>query len=236
MPPARLARLVTLIAPLLGAAAPAGADVGGTLSVQTDARERGMSYSEEKPSAQFSLAWDGNAGWYGGAQLAHVRFDAQRRGARLQAYGGRVVELAPGLDAEAGVIAQVFENVSNYDFQEGYVGLLGERWNLRLYYSPNYYGGGQRSLYGEFNLRWPVAAGMGLMAHVGALRGYGVTPVYAQAHGSTRVDLRAGVSWQLGERAELQLVWVAASRGGPYAWGITSVHRRTALLGVTTTF
>ena len=237
MPPARLARLVTLIAPLLGAAAPVGADVGGTLSLQTDARERGMSYSDEKPSAQFSLAWDGDVGWYGGAQLSHARFDAQRHGARLQAYGGRVIELAPGLDAEAGVIAQAFENVSNYDFREGYVGLLGERWNLRLYHSPNYYGVGQRSLYGEFNLRWPIATGMGLMAHVGWLRGYGTAPtvVYGEAHGPTRVDLRAGASWQLGERAELQLAWVAASRGGPYTWA-TSAHRRRVLLGVTATF
>jgi hypothetical protein len=42
MPRARLARLVTFIAPLLGAAALARADVGGSVSLQTDARERGM--------------------------------------------------------------------------------------------------------------------------------------------------------------------------------------------------
>lgn len=236
MPPARLARLLFLIAPLLGAAALAGADVGGSLSLQTDARERGMSYSRDKPSAQLGLAWDGEAGWYAGAQLAHARF-SQRRGARLQAYGGRIVGLAPGLDGEAGVIAHAFENVSRYDFQEVYVGLLGERWNLRLYGSPDYYGIGQRSLYGEFNLRWPVAAGMGLTGHVGALRGHGAaaTTAYAEAHGPTRVDLRLGASWQLGDSSELQLAWVAASRGGPYIW-TDAARRRSVLLGLTTTF
>lgn len=236
MPRARLARLVTLIAALLGAAALARADVGGSVSLQTDARERGMSYSAEKPSAQLGLAWDGDGGWYAGAQLAHARF-VQRHGARLQAYGGRVVELLPGLDGEAGVIAQAFENVSHYDFQEVYVGLLGERWSLRLYHSPNYYGSGQRSVYGEFNLRWPVAKGVGLMGHVGVLRGYGATAaaVYAAAHGPTRVDLRAGASWLLGESCELQLAWVSASRGGPYTWS-DAARRRSVLLGATATF
>jgi uncharacterized protein (TIGR02001 family) len=236
MPRARLARLVTFIAPLLGAAALARADVGGSVSLQTDARERGMSYSAEKPSAQLSLAWDGDGGWYAGAQLAHARF-VQQRGARLQAYGGRVVELAPGLDGEAGVIAQAFENVSRYDFQEVYVGLLGERWSLRLYHSPNYYGSGQRSVYGEFNLRWPVITGVGLMGHVGVLRGYGAATAtaYTDARGPTRVDLRLGGSWQLGESSELQLAWVATSRGGPYTWS-DSARRRSVLLGVTATF
>jgi uncharacterized protein (TIGR02001 family) len=234
MPPTRLARLATLIAPLLGAVAPAGADVGGTVSLQTDARERGMSYSAEKPSAQLGLAWDGGAGWYAGAQLSHVRF-VQHRGMRLLAYGGRVVELTPSLDGEAGVIAQAFENVSRYDYQEVYVGLLGERWNLRLYHSPNYYGSGQRSIYGELNLRWPVAKGVGLMGHVGVLRGRGTPSVYAEAHGPTRVDLRAGASWQLGESCELQLAWVSASRGGPSTWADLA-HRRRVVLGATATF
>lgn len=238
MPPARLARSTILIASLLASAA-VRADVGGTLSAQTDARDRGMSYSDGKPSAQLGLAWDGPAGWYAGAQLAHARF-VQRRGARLQAYGGRVVELLPGLDGEAGVIAHAFENVSHYDFQEAYAGLLGERWNLRLYVSPDYYGSGQRSLYAEFNLRWPVAAGMGLMGHVGMLRGYGTpttaTYTYGQASDATRADVRAGASWQLGQSCELQLAWVSAGRGGPYTWASDSTRRRGVVLGLTAAF
>jgi hypothetical protein len=115
------------------------------------------------------------------------------------------------------------------------VGLLGERWNLRLYHSPDYYGSGQRSVYGEFNLRWPVAKGVGLMGHVGVLRGHGAPSAYADSRGPTRVDLRAGASWQLGENCELQLAWVSASRGGPYTWA-DSAHRRRVVLGATTTF
>ena len=235
MPPAHLARLTTLVATLLTCAGAAWADVGGTLSLQTDARERGMSYSANRPSAQLGLAWDGEAGWYGGAQLGRARF-SQHRGAALQLYGGRVIGLTPGLDGEAGIVAHAYENVSSYDYQEVYAGLLGERWNLRAYFSPDYYGIGQRSLYTEFNLRWPLAPGVAALAHVGLLHGWGgQVPAYVEPRGATRVDLRLGASWQLGASSELQLVWVAAGRGGPYIW-TDATRRRTAVLGLTVAF
>lgn len=231
---AQLARLTTLIAPLLGGVAQA--DVGGTLSLQSDARERGLSYSGDRPSAQVGLAWDDRAGWYAGAQLSRSRFEGQRRGARLQAYTGCAFELAPGLDGEVGAIAHAFENLSRYDFQEVYAGLMSERWTLRVYLASDYYGSGQRSLYGEFKLRWPVAAGVQLLGHVGVLRGQGgQTWLYNAPHGPTRVDLHAGASWQLGTNFELQLAWVAVSRGGPYTW-VDQAHRRSAVLGLTVAF
>lgn len=236
MPPARLARLTLVIAPLLGTAAPAGADVGGTLSLQTDARDRGMSYSENRPSAQLGLAWDGSGGWYAGAQLGRVRFDATKRGAWLQGYGGRVFSIAPGLDGEAGVLAHRFQHVARYDFYEVYAGLLGERWNVRVYHSPDYYGGGDRSLYGEFNLRWPLAEGMSAVGHMGVLHGSGGRVLsYVTPNGPTRVDLRAGVAWQVGSSADLQLAWIAASRGGAYTW-TDATRRSTVVLGLNVAF
>lgn len=235
MPPAHLARLTTLVATLLAGAGGARADVGATLSLQTDARERGMSYSRNRPSAQLGLAWDGHAGWYGGAQLAHARF-TQTEGVALQLYGGRVVELASGLDGEAGLVAHAYENVSRYDYQEAYAGLLGERWNLRAYLSPDYYGVGRRSLYAEFNVRWPLAPGVAALGHAGLLHGSGgPASAYAESGSATRADLRLGASWQLGTGSELQIVWTAVSRGGLYTW-TDSTRRRTALLSLTTAF
>ena len=235
MPPAHLARLTTLVATLLACAGGAWADIGGTLSLQTDARDRGMSYSRNRPSAQLGLAWDGSGGWYAGAQLAHARF-SQKRGAALQVYGGRVFELSPGLDGEAGLAAHAYDNAANYDYQEAYVGLLGERWNLRAYVSPDYYGIGQRTLYTEFNLRWPLAPRVAATGHVGLLHAFGgQAPSYLESRGDTRVDLRLGASWQLGAASELQLAWIAAGRGGPSTW-TDATRRRTVVLGLTTAF
>lgn len=238
MPSARLAlaaRLILLLTPLLASGMAARADVGATLSLQSDARERGMSYSADRPAAQLGLAWDGDAGWYAGAALAQARFDSGRRGTWLRAYGGRVVELRPGLDGEAGLVVHRFDGVSRYNFAEVYAGLLGERWTLRLHHSPDYYGGGQRSEYGEFNLRWPLAQTVAALGHVGVLRSHGTPrwpPQYPAAHGPARIDLRLGAAWQLGESVELQLVWVSVSRGGPATW-YDSTRRRTAVLGLT---
>lgn len=235
MPPARPARLLLLLAALFAGASLVRADVGATLSVQTDARDRGMSYSANRPGAQLGLAWDGSGGWYGGASLTQARF-ADRHGAWLRLYGGRVVGLQPGLDGEAGLVVHRFENVSRYDYVEAYAGLLAERWNLRVYASPDYYGVGQRSLYGEVNLRWPLAAGIAAVGHAGLLRGFSAQrPAYLDPRGASRTDLRAGAAWQLGASSEMQLAWVAASRGGPYTWTDAS-RRRTVVLQLTTAF
>ncbi|MEO6281496.1 TorF family putative porin [Roseateles sp.] len=235
MPPARPARLALLTVLLLAGPGAARADVGATLSLQSDARERGLSYSGNRPGAQLGLAWDGEGGWYAGASLTHARFE-RRGGASLRAYGGRVVELRPGLNAELGLLAHRFENVSSYDFVETYAALLGERWNLRLYASPDYYGNGQRSLYGEFNLHWPLAQGIAAIGHIGLLHGWGRSSVvYGGPQDTARVDVRAGASLQWGAGSEMQLVWVAASRGGPYIW-INATRRSTAVLSLTTAF
>lgn len=237
MPHARQARLGFLVllslltAPLL--AGVAQADAGGTLSLQSDARERGLSYSGSRPSAQLGLAWDSDAGWYAGTLLSRARFDAEHRGAWLRLYGGRVVGLATGLDGELGLVANRFESLSRYDFVEAYAGLLGERWSLRLHHATDYYGSGQRSVYGEFNWRWPLAKDVAAVGHAGVLRGRGgnAPPAYVEPHGPSRVDWRAGASWQLGGGCELQLSWVGASRGGPYTW-TDSTRRRAAVLSI----
>lgn len=212
----------------------ARADVGATLSVQTDARERGVSYTSNRPGAQLGVSWDGSSGWYAGASLTRVRLDAYRRDAWLRAYGGHVFELRPGLDAEAGLVLHRYESLSRYDFAEAYAGLLGEGWSLRLHHAPDYYGSRQRTLYGEANLRWPAAARLAAVGHVGLLNARGSSRWPNQPYnprGATRLDFRAGVSWQLGESFELQLAWVTASRGGPVmASGAT--RRSTVVLGI----
>lgn len=223
--PARLAALGALCA-----AAVAGADTGATLSLQSDARERGLSYSGHRPSAQLSLAWDGEGGWYAGALLTRARFDAWHQGPWWRAYVGRVVTLGAGVDGEAGLLAHRFGAAGRYDFAEAYVGVLGEAWSLRLHGSPDYFGSGQRTLYAEANLRRPLAAGLSAVVHAGLLRGQGApAPAYAGPHGPTRTDLRAGLSWPLGAAGELQLAWVTASRGGPYTWAEPSPRHATVL-------
>ena len=207
--------------------------LGGTVSVQSDARFRGVSYSDEKPNAQATLTYDGAAGWYGGALLTRVHFGPQRQSTMLQSYAGRVVNLATGLDGEAGVQVNRFDGVTRYNYGEAYVGLLAERWNARLYASNDYYGTKQRSLYAELNLNWPLALlgpSVQVFAHAGVIDARGGP----YAPHSSRTDWRAGAAWRYGV-AELQLAWVGAGRGGPYTW-TADEHRQTWVLGVSAAF
>lgn len=234
-PPARPGRLLLMIATPWFGVAIAHADVGGTLSIQSDARERGLSYSANRPSAQVGLAWDGDAGWYGGGLLGHARF-TQRQGATAQLYAGRVLPLAAGLDIEVGAIARFYENVASYDYQEAYVGLIGSGWTLRAYASPDFYGTGQHSLYAELRGRWPLQPGLAAIAQVGVMRGWGgAASSFAAQRRASRFDARLGLSWQVGPGSELQLAWVAAGRGGPYTW-TDPTRRRTAVINLTTAF
>jgi uncharacterized protein (TIGR02001 family) len=210
--------------------------LGGTVSVQSDARFRGVSYSDEKPNAQATLTFDGSggtAGWYGGALITRVHFGPQRQNTMLQGYAGRVFGLSAGLDAEAGVQLNHFKGVTRYNYGEAYVGLLAERWNARLYASNDYYGTQQRSLYAELNVNWPLALlgpSVQAFAHAGVIDARGG----AYAPHSSRADWRTGVAWRYGA-AELQLAWVGVGSGGPYTW-TSDEHRRTWVLGLSAAF
>lgn len=222
------------ISAALAGAPSARAELGGTVSVQSDSRYRGVSSSERRPQAQLTLAYDdeGGRGWYGGALLTRMHFDGDRRSGLLQGYLGRVATLAPGLDAEVGVSVNHFDRISRYDYAEAYLGLLGERWNARLHYANDYYGSAQRSVYGELNLNWLLAPALQGFAHAGLIHGSGNH--YRDTGGPTRLDWRAGAAWRLG-LCELQLAWVGASRGGPYTW-TENQRRQTLVLGLSASF
>jgi uncharacterized protein (TIGR02001 family) len=236
MPPTRLPRLAlsASLATALSACSPSAiAELGGTVSLQSDGRYRGISYSEHGPQAQVTLAYDDSpSGWYGGGLLTQTRFAGERPNAFVQGYLGRVAMVTVGLDADAGLSLHHFDSISRYDYAEAYVGLLGERWNARLSYANDYYGSRQRSLYGELNLDWPLTPSTLAFAHLGVIRGS--AGPFSSPHGLTRLDLRVGAGWRLG-LCELQLAWLASTRGGPYTWA-DERRRQTVVLGVSAAF
>lgn len=234
MPTAALYRstLASLAALLVGSALPAHGQWGGTLAVQSDARERGISYSPHQPRAQLTLAYDGSAGWYGGGLLTHMRFDARRGSNLVRLYLGRVTALTAGLDLEAGLQYSHYPSVPGYDFGEPYIGLLGDRWNARLHYARSYYGSGQRAFYDEINLHWPLRPALLAVVHGGVLAGEHAGCEYARSR--TRADARVGLVWQA-QPLELQLSWSGVSTGGPGPC-LNPGHRQAAVLGVSASF
>lgn len=221
--PLLMALLLLLAALLLPPAAQA--EVNGSVSLHSDLRYRGVSLSADKPQGQLSLAYDGRDGWYAGAMATHVDFYTRSSSPLLLGYLGRVMPLAQGLDWEAGLSASHYPSKDFYDYQEAYLGLLSERWQLRLHYSPHYYGRAASTLYAELTTRWPLAATLDVFAGLGVLSTRDET---RNPHGPTRIDTRSGLALRLGQ-AEVQLAYITLSRGGPYSGPFEARPRRLTL-------
>ena len=123
-----------------------------------------------------------------------------------------------GLAWELGLTATHFDGDSLYDYGEVFFGLNAQRWNLRAYLSPSYFGSGVRTLYLEANGGMALIGPLRAFAHMGALRPIG--QVDAADSRRTRADARAGLA--IGAAAaEVRLAWVHGSRAGlyPIAYG-----------------
>lgn len=203
----------------------ARAEVNGSVSLHSDLRYRGVSLSADKPQGQLGLAYDGRDGWYAGAMATHVDFYTRSSSPLLLGYLGRVMPLRPGLDWEAGVSASHYPSKDFYDYQEAYLALLSERWQVRLSYSPHYYGRAPATLYAELTTRWPLTTSLDVFAGLGVLSTRDET---RNPHGPTRIDSRSGLALRLGQ-AELQLAYVTLSRGGPYSGPFEARPRRLIL-------
>ncbi|UGQ48840.1 TorF family putative porin [Massilia endophytica] len=211
--PKRLCALPGLL--LLVLAAPASAQLSGSVSVVTDYRFRGAVLSETDPSLQASLAYDSGTGWYTGAFAAQTRV-SDRGGAQLVGYAGYARRMDSGLSWDAGVSAtRLTQSASSY--AEAYIGLSGEQLSARLSYAPHYLGRSLQTVYAEVNAVQPLEGGLSLFAHAGLLHG-----ISGQAF-RQRADLRLGAAARLGD-ATLQLWYERSSRRSRYGEESYSPH------------
>lgn len=185
---------------------------GASVAIDSDYRFRGVSLSDSKPALRLTLNYDDPAAWYVGASATRAALTASDRYTQVLGYGGWLMPLDGGRSLELGASVAHFVGNSAYDYVEPYVGLLGDRWQLRLYFSPDYFGRQVQTVYAEWNLQVPLNERVRLFSHLGVL----VTPRGNGDEASgTRADVRLGAG-VVHRDAELQLAWVAATSGGPY--------------------
>lgn len=150
--------------------AAAGAQTAFSVSALSDYRYRGVSLSNERPTWRAGVAHDGASGWYLGGSIVGVSLEPAGRQAQLLGYGGVTGTLWQHLGWEAGATGVHFSADSAADYHEWFAGVHGERWNARLHYSPDYFGSGARTAYGELNVGKSLSRWWRATAHVGALR------------------------------------------------------------------
>jgi uncharacterized protein (TIGR02001 family) len=200
----------------------AHAQLAATVAASSEYRFRGVSAAEGHPSVQALLEADARDGWYAGTSATQVPISRDHRYVEIGAYGGRVLAARSDRDwqLELGAKGSHFAGDSSYDYVEAYAGLVAARWNARLFVSPDYFGRGVRSVYAELNADRPLDASLRAFFHAGAIAGRG-----GSDNGGSRVrfDVRAGGAYARGG-ADLQVAWVAATKGGPYP-AVYDTHR-----------
>jgi uncharacterized protein (TIGR02001 family) len=208
----RRGRKLTFAVLCLGSGTAAQAQLGVNLAADSDYRFRGVSLSESRPSLRASFNYDAPNGCYGGASATRVELAQGDRYAQLLGYAGCVVPAGVGKHLEAGATFSHFTGDSSYDFAEGYLGVLAERWSARIHFAPDYFGRHVSTAYGEFDIHTLLDENFRLFGHVGAIVRTGGDGGGASR---TRADVRLGAGWVL-HGLDLQIAWLAASRGGPY--------------------
>jgi len=207
------------------AAAPAAAQLAGSVAIDSDYRLRGYSLSGDQPAVSAQLTYDDRSGLYfslsGLGELGH---GGQFLGVIADA--GYAKRLNEHVTIDAGVLrSQIRSPVSylpGYKYTEVYAGAYVGPVVGRIYYSPDYRSAGLSTVYGELEAGFEPARNWRVSAHVGLLTHLNSKDFYHG--GDTHGDWRIGVSRQFGNFE----IHSALSGGKPYEYFGSRVHKKVA--------
>ena len=214
----------------LWSAKPAPAQVGVSLSVFSDARFRGYSLSADRPVAVADMSYDDASGVYATVSASSVLgSETAIKPLGLQLNGGYAKRLSSGFTADVGVIHSEYSRYSSAgsanSYTEVYVGVRRKFLTARIAYSPHYFEGGAKTLYGEVDANVSPARKLYVSGHVGLLVPISYRDESERPH--TQYDWRLGARREFG-RASAHVIATGGGPGQEY-YGNRS-HSRTALI------
>jgi uncharacterized protein (TIGR02001 family) len=191
---------------------------------------RGYSISANKPVGILNLSYDDPSGVYANGSVIGALDGGDS--AVLQGLVGNVgyaYRVAPRLSVDAGVVRTQYYRLygmsDHVGYTEGYVGGAFHNLSAHLYYSPDYFRSGTRTLYGEVEGSIETWAQIRLAAHLGYLDRL-AQPAGTTSH-NNQYDWRLSAS-RLFAPVNLHL---SVSGGGPGAdYYLRAAHSRTALI------
>ena len=191
-------------------AAPACAQVSGSVSLLTDYRYRGASLSDGRPAVLLEGGYDFSHGVYAGLLLASVRVDEERGGgeAMALAYFGRTGALPRDWHWDVGAQYATFTHSHEYAHGELYAGIGTRNAGARLHYSNDYFGEG-RAWYAQWDGRHALSEHWHVIAHGG------MTWIEAGTRTQHLGDWAIGVGVTLRDH-EVQLLWNGADAVSHY--------------------
>ena len=208
-------------------AEPAGAQLAGSVGLDSDYRLRGYSLTNHHPALSGQLSYDDPSGGYASLSgLTEIGHDTRFLG--VIANAGYAKRISRHVTLDAGVlrsqIRAAVPGAAGFKYTEVYAGAYVGPVTGRIYYSPDYRTRSQSTLYGELEAGFEPVPKWRLSGHVGLLT-YLNSSILYRAGDSDR-DWRVSVSRQLG-RLELH---AALSKGGPDIYYGYRLHRKAALV------
>ena len=188
--------------------------MAGKLSLQSNYQVRGYSISQGRPVGVVDLSYDFASGVYLSGQVFGALPNDYNPGL-LGTIGdiGYARRLNDILSVDGGVTRSEYFNIGPGGYHTGYTeiyaGLAMRRLSAHLYYSPDYFRPGSKTLYGDIDGNVGLIADVRLNAHIGALDWVGWTSPRPLPR--TQYDWSVGLSRQFGA-IDLH---AALSGGGP---------------------
>jgi hypothetical protein len=191
---------------VLACTLPAHAQFSGVAGIDNENRYRGLATDDVGAVARLSGMVDAPAGLYAGLSGIWRTHDGHLASAdAIAGWSGRGSDLdaLQGIDAawgwDLGVHRRHYGENGAYDFSELMAGVLGPGFNLRVWWSPHYYGQAYPSWYFDLNTWHELDQHWRVFAHVGVLSyriPAGWPPYETVFTGYT--DGLLGVSWSSG--------------------------------------
>ncbi len=210
--------------------------MGGSASIESDYRYRGVSLTDGKPAVSLNISYDQNSGLYAGASVIGVSgaHDSVRMLENLE-YIGYVARVSTRTAWDLGVTHSDFKPNSpkhlSFEYTEIYTGVIRDHLSAHVHYSPNYFGQGVSTVYVDLDGAFRPARRWRVFGHVGVL-----TPINESVSPGSyreRYDLRAGVAAEF-KGGELQLAWTTTRPDLSYPVG--HAQSRDALVIAATCF
>lgn len=202
---------------LIAASAPAAAQLGGSVTLSSEARLRGRPISDHRPVARLELDHDSASGFYvGGSAAIVVTRDEGIRPFAYTQYAGFTHRVAGSTAIDAGLVHNGYSEYSGVagggSYTEAYVGLVGPQLSARLYLSPGYFRKDEPTLYMEVDGHVDIGRNGLLFAHVGRLTYLRDHPGRARA---ASTDWRIGLRRRLGT-VDLEAAWTGYAHDEGY--------------------
>ena len=189
-----LLRLSGVALVLVMASLDASAQMSKSVGWSSDYWYRGISLSAGVPVFQGTLNYDFRDGWYAGASGSSARNANGAGVAQAVLFGGVTKRLDATTSLDLGAHATSLVDSLSLAFTEIYVGVIKEKYSLRLYYSPRYLGEKKQTTYVDFNTAYSLSSSWYLMLHLGWLEAMSVE----RTHFSNRYDARLAIGTYVG--------------------------------------